>query len=293
MRVKDERMRRWIAALCLLLVATPAAQAQPAAIDRYIAERDAAIARFTPERMPKLEQPQIADEEKARAALDKQLFVIIGTTPPKGFGAAKSNVGSLITGDMEFGRLDGLVFEADKGRTHMVVTTLPLFQRWLAAQSGLPKEPDLAIRSADVFTQSVQTDAAIVKFADIALDAPRSFAMLSARTQDRAPDEANEVFVAAIRGDRVFIANAALKDGIKAPACSKARAAADRKLDALEKKEFKPGKDNSAFVERMSKLRDQADADFQTCFARQAPKDPRFASAVARAKQLLDRVPTK
>lgn len=279
-----------IAALWLVVV--PAANAQPA-IDSYIAERDAAIARFTPERMPKLEQPQIDEEEKARASLDKQLFAIVGIAPPRGFGPAKSNVGSLITGDMEFGRLDALVFEADNGRTQMVVTTLPLFRRWLASRRELPKEPDAAIRNADVFTQSLPTDAAIVQFADIPLGVPGGFAMLSGRTQDRAPDEADEVIVAGIRGERVFIATTSLQQGIRVAACSKARTAADRKLEALEKKEFKPGEDNSDFTDRMSKMRDEVDADFRKCFGQQAQKDPRFAAAVARAKELLERLPAK
>ena len=84
-----------------------------------VSDRDTAIFRFTPERVPKIEQPQMDEEEKARAALEKQmpLRAIVGPVAPKGFGAAKFNLGSLFTGDMDFGRLDGLVFESDKGRT--------------------------------------------------------------------------------------------------------------------------------------------------------------------------------
>jgi hypothetical protein len=66
---------------------------------------------------------------------------------------------------------------------------------------------------------------------------------------------------------------------------------ADKKLDAINEKEFKPGEDNSDFVDRLSKLRDQVDGDFQKCFAQNASKDPRFPAAVARVKELLDHMP--
>ncbi len=284
--------RLLVAVFLVVFALAASAQAQsPEA--RYFAKRDAAIARFTPERVPKLEKPQIDAEEKARLALDKQLFAIVGVTAPKGFGPAKSNISTLFTGDMGFGTLDGVVFEADGGHTQMIVTTLPLLQRWLKGKEELPQDPDKAIGGASFFMHSVSSDAAILHYADIPLGQPRSFAMLAGRTQDRAPDEAGEVFVAAIRGDRVFVANAALKQAIKVASCSKERQAADRKLDAMEKKELKPGRDNSDFVDRISKLRDQVDADFRKCFAQNAPKDPRFAFALARAKELQDRMPAK
>lgn len=287
------RFRRFVFVLCVAVIGFSARGQAQSPVDKYFTDRDAAIARFTPERVPKLEKPQMDAEEKARLALDKQLFAIIGTVAPKGFGPAKSNISTLFTGDMGFGTLDGLVFEADGGHTQMIATTLPILQRWLKDKEELPKDPDQAIAGSQFFMQSVQTDAAILHYADIPLGAPRTFAMLAARTQDRAPEEASEVFVAAIRGDRVFVANAALKQEIRVPACAKTRDAANKKLDAVEKKEFKPGQDNSEFSDRMSKLRDQVDADFQTCFAQNAPKDPRFAAAVARAKELYDRMPVK
>jgi hypothetical protein len=285
--------RRTLVAFCFALFALSARAQAQSPEDKYFADRNAAIARFTPERLPKIDKPQMDEEAKARLALDKQLFAIVGTTPPKGFGPAKSNITTLFTGDMDFAKLDGVVFEADGGNTQMIVTTLPILQRWLKGKGDLPKEPDQAIQGTSFFMNSVSTDAAILHYADIPLGTPQTFAMLAGRTQDRAPDEANEVFVSAIRGDRVFVANASLKQGIKVPACTKAREANEKKLDAIEKKEFKPGEDNSDFVDRMSKLRDQVDADFQKCFAQNAPKDPRFAAAVARAKELFDRMPVK
>ena len=284
--------RKCIAILCFVVLAVAmanGAQAQSAE-DRYIADRDAAIARFTPDRVPKVEKPQLDDEEKVRAELEKQMLAIIGPIAPKGFGKPKFNLGSLFTGDMEFGKLDGLVFEADKARARMIVTTLPLLRRWLMSKAELSKDPDEAIASADFFMNAVQTDAAILHYSDLPLGTPQTFAMLSARTQDRAPFEASEVYVASIRGDRVFVASAALKQSISVPACTRMRQAADKKLEAMSEAQFKPGEDNSDFVDRMSKMRDQVDSEFQKCFAKNVPKDARFAAALARAKELYDRM---
>jgi hypothetical protein len=268
------------------------AQAQTP-LDRYIADRDAAIARFTPERMPKIEKPQMDDEEKARVALEKQMLAIVGPAAPKGFGGAKSNLGSLFTGDMDFGRLDGLVFEADDGRSQMIVTTLPLLQGWLKSKQELSPDPDAAIRTTAFLMQAVQTDAAILRYADIPLGAPRSFAILVGRTQDQAPTEAGEVFVAAIRGDRVFIASAELKQPIAIAGCSSARLAADRRIEKASNEGAKKGEGDEAFSRRMETMRDAAEADFLKCFAERAPKEPRFAAVIARTKELYDRMPVK
>ncbi len=287
--------RKCIATLCFIamVVALVGGARAQTAEDRYIADRDTAIARFTPERVPKIEAAQTDEEEKARSALEKQMLAILGPVAPKGFVKPKLNLGSLFTGDMDFGKLDGLVFEADAGRTQMIVTTLPLLQRWLKSKEEFSKDPDQAIGGADFFMHAVQTDAAILHYADLPLGAPRTFAMLSARTQDRAPLEASEVYVAAIRGDRVFVASAKLKRSLAVPACNRPRQAADKKIEAMSEAQFKPGEDNSEFVGRLSKLRDKVDEDFQKCFAQHAPKDPRFAAAVARAKELYDRMPVK
>lgn len=260
---------------------------------KYFSDRDAAIARFTPERVPKFDQPQMDEEEQARLALEKQLVAMIGANAPKGFGAARSNLGSLFTGDMDFGKLDALVFEADGGKTQMVVTTLPLLLNWLKSQEKLPKEPDAAMRSTDFLTSAVQTDAAILNYAEIPLGLPRSFAMLANRTQDQPPGEANEIFVTAIRGSRVYIAFADLPKPIVIAACSSAQASAEKKIEAASEAGAKKGESNEAFSKRLETMREDAEAGLLKCFAERAPKIPGFAAAVARAKELYDRMPEK
>jgi hypothetical protein len=284
---------RFIVACCFLMLAlSMPAQAQSAE-ERYIADRDAAVARFTPERVPKIEKPQMDDEEKARAALEKQLFALIGTAAPKGFGKPKSNLGSLFTGDMDFGKLDGVVFEADGGNGEMLVTTMSLLQRWLKSQTDVPGDLDKAMRSTDFLLRAIQTDAAILQYAEIPLGAPRAFAMLANRTQDNAPTDVREVIVTAVRGDRFYVAHADIAKPFEISACSSARAAREKKIEALSNGSAKPGESNDAFSKRLETLRDQSDSEFLKCFAENVPKDPRFAAAVARAKDLFERMPAK
>jgi hypothetical protein len=282
---------KWMLACCVLTLAI-SAKAQTAE-ERYIADRDAAIARFTPERVPKIEKPQMDEEEKARLALEQQLLALIGATAPKGFAKAKSNLGSLFTGDMDFGKLDGLVFEADGGKTELLVTTMSLLQRWLKPQKTLPADPDAAMRMTDFLMGAIQTDAAILQYAEIPLGMPRAFAMLANRTQDNAPAEAREIFVTAIRGDRVYVAHADLEKPMAITACSSAHLAAEKKVEALSEAGAKPGESNEAFSRRLENMREQADADFLNCFAERAPKDPRFAAVLARARDLYERMPAK
>ncbi len=140
---------------------------------------------------------------------------------------------------------------------------------------------------------AVQTDAAILRYADIPLGTPRTFAMLVGRTQDQAPTEASEVFVAAIRGDRVFIASAELKQPIAIAACSSARRSRTSGSRRLSDAGAEKGGGRRGFSKRMETMRDAAEADFLKCFAERAPKEPRFAAAIARAKELYDRMPVK
>lgn len=261
--------------------------------EKYFSDRDVAVARFTPERVPKVDQPQMDEEEKARLALEKQLIAIIGANAPKGFGSPRSNLGSLFTGDMDFGKLDAVVFEADGGKTQMVVTTLPLLLNWLKTQEKLPKEPDAAIRSTDFLTSAVQTDAAILNYAEIPLGLPRSFAMLANRTQDQPPGEANEIFVTAIRGGRVYIAFADLAKPIAIAACSSAQAANEKKIEAASEAGARKAESNEAFSKRVEAMREEAEAALLNCFAERALKAPGFTAAVARARELYDRMPEK
>ncbi len=283
-----------VATLCLAVWAG-AAKAQTAE-DRYLTARDAAIERFTPERVPNIGQPELEDERKARAELDLLIRSALGSDVPPGFEAGKSNLTTLFSGDIDFGKLDGLVFEADGGDTQMVVTTRSLLTKWLQAKWQDPEHrlaPDAAMKTETFYLRAIGSDAAILRYAEIPLGIVNAFAILAARTQDAPPFQADEILVTALRGDRAFVASARVEPEISVAACTKAREAAEAKLAQVERAEIKPGPRNAAVLERVIKMRDQIEIDFRTCFAERAPKEAAFANAVTRAKELLDRIAPK
>jgi hypothetical protein len=89
---------------------------QPAAEDRYIAARDAAIEKFS-----KIQDAATSDdatrkaEDAVRADLLAQMKTIVVEPDRKGFGPAKLNLDTFYRGDEGFGALDGLHFDAELG----------------------------------------------------------------------------------------------------------------------------------------------------------------------------------
>jgi hypothetical protein len=294
--VMNARIRLIAGAAMLCLAVWSAAAGAQTAEDRYLAARDAAIERFTPERVPNIGPRELDAEGKARAELDRLIRAVLGSQSPEGFEAGQFNLTTLFSGDIDFGKLDGLVFEADGGDTQMVVTTRSLLTKWLQAKWQDPGErlaPDAAMKSERFYLRALGSDAAILRYADIPLGTADAFAILAARTQDAPPFEADEVFVTAIRGERVFVASARVEPALAIAACTKPREAAEAKLAELESAEIKPGPRNAAALERMIKLREQIETDFRACFAERAPKQAGFANVVNRARDMLARMPAK
>lgn len=94
----------------------------------------------------------------------------------------------------------------------------------------------------------------------------------------------------AIRGERAFVANARFDPPLSIEVCTKPREAAEARLEDMSRAEIKPGQRNDAALQKLLKLREQVEADFRRCFAEHAPKQKAFADAIARAKELLDRM---
>jgi hypothetical protein len=283
-----------VAMVCAVLAAG-AANAQTAE-DRYLAARDAAIERFTAERVPNVGQRELDEEGQARAELDRLIRDVLGSQTPEGFDAGQYNLSTLFSDDIDFGKLDGIAFEADGGDTRMVISTRSLLTKWLQAKWQDPKErvsPDAAMKSEMFYLRALGSDAAILRYADIPIGTADAFAILGSRTQDTPPFDADEVFLTAIRGDRVFVASARIEPPLAVAACTKPREAAEAKLAELERAEIKPGPRNAAALERVIKLRDKIETDFRDCFAERAPKEPGFANAVKRAKEMLALMPAK
>jgi hypothetical protein len=140
--------------------------------DRYFAVRDAAIDRFTPERVPNIGQAELDAEGKARAELDRLIRAVLGSQSPEGFDAGQFNLTTLFSGDIDFGKLDGLVFEADGGDTRMVLSTRSMLMNWLQAKWQDPNDrlsPDVAMKSETFYLRAIGSDAAILRYADIGL----------------------------------------------------------------------------------------------------------------------------
>ena len=108
----------------------------------------------------------------------------------EGFGPPKLNLGSFYKGDEDFGTLDGLRFDSLLGengqkagstgkdekyvepKSHIVVTTQTLFERWLRAHKewwgknikNVPQQMAKALSDESFYTQAISNGSAVVKF---------------------------------------------------------------------------------------------------------------------------------
>lgn len=282
------------AGIVLMLAAVPVAAQNNAAVDRYIAARDAAIRQFAD---AKIDDKVSAEGERARAELELQLRAIVGANAPQGFGAGKLNLTTLFSGDQGFGVLDGLLFAHDIDKDGVIVTTRTLFMRWLRGhknwwdKESMPAEPRAAFRTEAFYTQAVATDAAIVRFAEIPLGAGgTSYAMLASRTQSEIPNGADEVFVAAIKGERAFIAYQKFAPAIEVASCNDQRAKAAKKLEELSQGVQPEGRAGETFAKKLDAMSGRIEADFKRCFFERGPRQARFGEAATLAKTLFNKM---
>jgi hypothetical protein len=270
--------------------------------DDYIATRDAAIARFAASDKAGQVDDKTMDAEKAvLAGLEHRLRTIIGPVAIR--DAPKSstiNLDTLFDSSEGFGLLDGLVFGADTDKTHIIVTTDNLFKRWLIQHrnwwglksADIPQEMGNAVRADAFYTQAISTDAAVSLYGDLRLRKPAGvefvFATLAARSQDRPPSAANELFVVAGRGGRVFViyTNDFAAVG-PISACDAIRRNYDEKAQAAYR-------DSSLSREEQSRqsdlLSEKSDTEFIRCFKEHAPQQMEFAGAMKAAQALLERL---
>jgi len=276
--------------------------------EAYFAARDAAIARVTAANHPvgpTDPPPKEAMEEDTRslAALEQQMRAIVGPVAIKGMaGDGAINLDTLNKGDEGFGLLDGMVYGGVDGKTRVIVTTESLFQHWLREHKDwwgttgyIPQDMSEAVRQNDFYTQAVLTDSAILHYADLPVRKPSgaafAYAMLAARTQDRAPPTAFEIFVATAQGGRVFIAYTREFAPVgPIAACDAIRADYDKKADEVAQQ---PDLDGKTPGDRAGELMAKADSEFLRCFAQQASQQSSFSAAAQAAQALLDRLPLR
>lgn len=184
------------------------------------------------------------DDHKALADLETRLRGIVGAVTIAGYGAAKSNLETLIP-ELGFGQLDGLAVASADNKTAITVTTEPLLAQWLRGhrnwwgEKGAKMPQDLAgaLRSEAFYTQATAQGAAMVAYGPLPVTKPQgaslAFAMLAARTQDQSPPAPDRMFVTLVQGGRVSIAEVRLAGTIEAvPACAKAADRAQRRCFA-------------------------------------------------------------
>lgn len=307
---------RLAAAFCLLGTLASANAAPPSPEDRYIAARDAAIAKVS-----KLYNDKKADDAaKAEATVPADLLAkiqpIVAESSRKGFGPAKLNLDALSSGDQGFGLLDGLRFDSlvgDNGETagqngrdgkyvypkaHIIITTQSLFERWLRAHKdwwgkklkNVPQQMGAALKDETFYTQAISTDAAVVKFNELPITRPASatfaFAILGGRTQDAVPEAANEVFVSALANGKVYVAFGSIKPKVEVPACVAIKQDCDKKAEKAADDLQSNRIDRKAYG-KLGDIGQKGEDAYKKCFTQSAPRQPSFAEATRQAQELL------
>ena len=294
-----------------------AAPLAPSPEGRYVATRDAAIAKFSPiYDAGKSDDATTKAEDAVFADLKAQMSAILGEPARKGYGPAKLNIETFYKGDEGFGTLDGLRFDSELGANgekagqngadgkyvepgaHIIVTTQTLFERWLRAHKewwgkeskNVPQRIGSALQNESFYTQAIPTDAAVIDFSSLPIARPASatfaYGFLAGRTQSDIPNAADEVFVSALANGKVYIAYGSIKPKVEIASCLAIRADYNKKAeDADNKFRFKEI-DRKAY-DKLGDFRQQGEDAYKRCFTQRAPQQPSFAEAAKQAQALL------
>jgi hypothetical protein len=305
---------RSVAPVLLAAVISSASAATPE--DRYIAARDAAIAKISKLYDGKKDDEVEKVEKAADADLLAQMKVILAEPDRKGFGPAKLNLDAYSQGDEGFGLLDGLRFDSLVGengekagengadgkyvepKAHIIVTTQTLFERWLRGHKdwwgkkikNVPQQMAAAFKDEAFYTQAIPTDAAVVSFNELPIAKPISAtlaaAILGGRTQDSAPDAADEVFVAAVADGRIYVAFSSIKPKVQIPACLAIRADYNKKAEKAAE-DLSSNRIGKKAYDKLGDFRRQGEDAYKKCFTQRGPQQPSFAEATKQAQALL------
>jgi len=301
-----------------IAIAAPTAKiAEKTAEDRYIAARDAAIAKISAiYDAGNRDEEARKVEEAAGADLREQMRIILSEPDRDGFGPPKLNIDTFSKGDEGFGTLDGLRFDAKLGRngeiagqngadgsyvapkSHIIITTQSLFERWLRAHKdwwgkktkNVPQQIGAALKDESFYTQAISSGAAVVNFNSLPIEKPAAasfaHAMLAGRTQDQLPDAADHVFVSAIANGKVYIAYGLIDPPVQMPDCLALRSGYTQKADQADD-DLRTGKIPRKAYDKLGDLRQKGDDAYKRCFTQNAPNRPFFAEAVRQAERLL------
>lgn len=278
----------------------PAVAASPE--QTYLAARDADIAKL--DKMTDASSDDaIRFHKVAEEELTKMLVGIIGPVNVKGFTtAARLNLGSLLTGDMGFGTLDGLTFSTADDKGSLLVTTEPLYKLWIAehrssweddALTPPTEAPDVLLHQRGFYASALTSDAALYKIADLPVTVPpgatAAAAFLSNRSQDLTPDRPGSIIAGLLIGKRLLIAEVDLKAPIPAvPACSKIQKAAEPKISAAEDAYIATERKNAALGLKLRKLKIETAQAFEACFSDKSKMQKSYQAAVTQSQNLLN-----
>jgi len=302
---------------CLAATIAIAAPPTKTAEDRYIAARDAAIQKISAiyDAGNRDEEARKA-EEAASADLFEQMRVILSEPDRDGFGPPKLNIDTFSKGDEGFGTLDGMRFDAKLGRngetagqngadgkyvepkSHIIITTQSLFERWLRAHKdwwgkktkNVPQQIGAALKDESFYTQAISSGAAVVNFNSLPIEKPSAVsfvhAMLAGRTQSELPDAADHVFVSAIANGKVYIAYGLIDPPVQVPDCLAIRGDYIKKADQAAD-DLQSGKIDRKAYDKLGDIRQKGDDAYKRCFTQNAPNRPFFAEAAQQAERLL------
>ena len=304
------------ATACLIGMLSSADAAPLSPEDRYIAARDAAIAKVAKLYDDKSDKAAQKVDDGVRADLLAQMKAIVGDTGCRGFGPVKLSLLSLYKGDDTFGALDGLRFESQLGengekagrngangkyvepRAFIIVTTLPLFERWLRGHEewwgdtakDVPQKLAAALKDETFYTTTFPNGSAMVSFGTLPIAKPAtatfSHAMLGARTQSDIPNEADEVYVAALANGKAYIASSTIKPKVQVPACIAIRKSYDKKAEkAADDLQF--NRIDKEAYDKLGDIRQQGEDAYKKCFSERVAQQPSFVQATKQAQALL------
>lgn len=256
--------------LAALLLGVGTAQAATP-LEDYLGKRDRLVAALN---KPGNEDTLGERDMRALRELEILLVAMIRPMAVKGFPPEGRIALDTLIQEIGFGRLDGLVFGDAEGASAAYVTTRPLLRAWLKEhEAWLPEErmpqnePD-ALRWEGFYTQAIATDAEVVRYTELPVNRPPgvdlAYAMLAASRQDLGGWEPDQLVVAAIKGERVYI--------LVQPAAAKAITACRRSYPKAESNE-------------------KQEAAYRRCYEREAENQPWFPAIVGHAQGLLDGLP--
>ena len=244
-----------------------------------------------------------AADDSAIADLEARLRRIVGDfNAPYVAGNGRSNLDTVLPGDMGSGVADGMLYNSRDSTTHVLVTTPGLLEPWVtpasAKKSSLPRDLREALSDAGVLNQVFDVDAAVQKFTDIPARGVEPgdvvAATLVTRAQDYCRCQPDELFVSVVRGPRVFIIDTPVRDTLPVPRVCDAQAdSAAAKSKVMYDRALRATPSDTVLLKAGSANDSVADVEFRRCYADHIVHDARFGNVIAQVRELIAGLPRR